>query len=212
MAVPNKTLKTVAENAKRLLRDAELLTSHDRLPTALSLAILAIEECGKFYLLHWGENEGGTGRNKQQSHRHKQAILGSFYLADAACDAINDYLNAKGLKLSKLDELSEDPGWKDIPREAIESFSRKVMEELSESEILRTLVAQKMADSEHSGFSRSASLGRIDKLKQTGFYVDVDADGHLLSTPNTVSRKIVEEYLAHAKQAIEAVEEAITEF
>jgi len=40
-------------NAKRLIEDAKILLASDRVPTALSLAILAIEEAGKLPILRY---------------------------------------------------------------------------------------------------------------------------------------------------------------
>lgn len=44
-------MNAAAANALRLVEDAELLLANDRLPTAVSLAILAIEETGKLGVL-----------------------------------------------------------------------------------------------------------------------------------------------------------------
>ncbi|PDT50911.1 MULTISPECIES: AbiV family abortive infection protein [Sinorhizobium] len=44
-------MNAAARNAKRLIHDAELLFENGRYPTALSIAILAIEEAGKISIL-----------------------------------------------------------------------------------------------------------------------------------------------------------------
>jgi AbiV family abortive infection protein len=43
-----KALMSIAENARALLADAELLCEHGRYARAAALAVLAVEEVGKF--------------------------------------------------------------------------------------------------------------------------------------------------------------------
>ena len=47
----------IAKNARSLLSDAELLFEHGRYARAAALAVLAVEEVGKFYLRKWNRAE-----------------------------------------------------------------------------------------------------------------------------------------------------------
>lgn len=71
-------MNAAAANARRLVEDAELLLTHDRFPSALSLAALSIEESGKLSILRsiavardqkelsdaWREYRSHTRKNK----------------------------------------------------------------------------------------------------------------------------------------------------
>ena len=83
-----EALDRVVENAKRLLADAEAMFELERWQTGTALAILALEEVGKYYLISWEHDEG----KKVVSHKTKQAVLASFYLADSAIDATKKFL------------------------------------------------------------------------------------------------------------------------
>ena len=43
-------LKEIARNAERLYNDAKLLCAMQRFPSAMALAVLAVEEAGKFVI------------------------------------------------------------------------------------------------------------------------------------------------------------------
>jgi len=66
-------LKSVKRNALQLVSDAELLFDHGRYARAAALAVLAVEEVGKYYLLKWNrpkpgnlqERRGITSRNNE---------------------------------------------------------------------------------------------------------------------------------------------------
>jgi AbiV family abortive infection protein len=76
----------IVGNARRLLTDAEILLRDERYPTALAIAILTVEEVGKVYLEKWQPE-----KKSRTYHSQKQSILGSFYLAVAADDALREW-------------------------------------------------------------------------------------------------------------------------
>jgi AbiV family abortive infection protein len=61
----NVALRSVERNARQLLLDAELLFDHGRYGRAAALAILSIEEVGKFYLLKWSRTETEVGQGSR---------------------------------------------------------------------------------------------------------------------------------------------------
>ena len=69
-------LKAIANNAKRLLTDAELLYSQKRYPSALALAILSLEEFGKYHLIQSQGFEKAIEIGRQ--HKTKQKIYGNY--------------------------------------------------------------------------------------------------------------------------------------
>jgi len=56
-------LSRIRRNAKRLLRDAKLLSDNKRYASAFALAVLGLEEIGKVILKRWGlpGNEDAAG-------------------------------------------------------------------------------------------------------------------------------------------------------
>jgi len=82
---PLKTsLASIAKNARSLLSDAELLFDHGRYARAAALAVLAVEEVGKFYMLKWDKAEA---QQAMRDHMQKQRIVAVSVGMEAAFDA-----------------------------------------------------------------------------------------------------------------------------
>ena len=75
--------RMVISNAKRLVRDAELLKDHERYASAYALAILGLEEIGKVILKRWGEPD-----KERRWHLSKQMAVSSL-LIPARCKGCN---------------------------------------------------------------------------------------------------------------------------
>jgi AbiV family abortive infection protein len=93
----------LSENARRLLADAELVFKEGSHQTALSLAILAIEEVGKFFQLKW-EDDGGkplppSPMRGPKAHRSKQATVGSLYAAEVSIEAVKEFVRKIGFPM-----------------------------------------------------------------------------------------------------------------
>src|ERR1700730_1383436 len=92
----------LAANARRLLADAEVVFAHGTHQTAASLAILAMEEVGKFFQLRWDLKDRTEGKASHlpargpKAHRAKQATVGSFYAAETAIEAMKEFLRNIG--------------------------------------------------------------------------------------------------------------------
>jgi AbiV family abortive infection protein len=169
-------LHEVADNAKRLLGDAELVFRDGSHQTAASLAILAIEEVGKFFQLKWDLDNPKSRKparrlapRGRKAHRMKQVTVGSFYAAEAAVGAVKEFLRKIGYPDDEH-TVQHFATALHMPDERAKRALDKVIE----------FVANKMATDEKSQLVRRAGMGLIDRLKQQGFYVDVDADGNVL--------------------------------
>jgi AbiV family abortive infection protein len=68
-------LSRMRRNAKRLLRDAVLLSDNKRYASAFALAVLGLEEIGKVILRRWNLSNSG--------HLNKQLAVSSLLMADA---------------------------------------------------------------------------------------------------------------------------------
>jgi AbiV family abortive infection protein len=73
---PKDDLSRIRSNAARLLRDAKLLSDHERHASAFALAVLGLEEIGKSILLKWDLSKYSSG------HVYKQVAVSSLLMAD----------------------------------------------------------------------------------------------------------------------------------
>ena len=62
----SEVVRTVLENARRLLSDAELLFENERYRSATALAILSMEEAGKACVIRWREEGFIRGTQKKR--------------------------------------------------------------------------------------------------------------------------------------------------
>jgi AbiV family abortive infection protein len=69
-------LSRIKRNAKRLLRDAKLLSDNKRYASAFALAVLGLEEIGKSILRQWN-------LSNYSGHLNKQLAVSSLLMADA---------------------------------------------------------------------------------------------------------------------------------
>ena len=195
-------LEAITHNARRLLEDAELLFSAGSFATATALAIIAIEEAGKHYLLKWSSEHEMIDRVRpahkgSKGHQAKQSVLGSFYLAEVAVETMRQYLKQIGFEgndesleqfSNALHYLRDDPEYG--PKTA-----------LVEEKVVK-LVAKKMAESEHGEFTQNAMQGNIQAIKHCGLYVDLDASGEVTSGPNQIRKEDARTWLEHAHRAV----------
>jgi hypothetical protein len=133
----------------------------------------------------------------RKAHQEKQAVLGSFYLAEVAVETMRQYIRQIGFEgddkslqqfSNALYYLRDDPEYG--PKAA-----------LVEEKVVK-LVAKKMADSENSEFTQNASQGNIQATKHCGLYVDLDASGEVTSGPNQIQKEDARTWLEHAHRAV----------
>lgn len=83
----DEVVLAIMDNAHRLLMDAKILESRGRYQSAVSLAILSLEESGKACLVRW-KREGLITRDVfkdiSTGHIFKQRILGTYFFTKAA--------------------------------------------------------------------------------------------------------------------------------
>jgi AbiV family abortive infection protein len=104
----DEVVLAIMDNAHRLLMDAKLLDSHGRYQSAVSLAILSLEESGKACLVRW-KREGLITRDILKDlhigHIFKQRILGTYFFTKAAFETA--FPDAGGLPTGNDDEVTE---------------------------------------------------------------------------------------------------------
>lgn len=187
-------MSELADNARRLLADAELVFERGSHQTAASLAILALEEVGKFFQVKWDAGDGkpvNLPMRGPKAHQSKQATVGSFYAAEAAIAGMKEFLRGMGYPDDDR-TVSQFATALHMPDEKAQEALEKVV----------AFVAAKMADDEKTRLMRFARMGLVDRIKQQGLYVDIDKDGELLSSPTSITREIAIEWMEHACQAV----------
>src|SRR5262249_49286613 len=126
-------------------------------------------------------------------HAEKQSVRGIFYLGDIMLEEIRAGLRDLGLADDTqallrfvnamkyaLNKLKDDPGY---------------------AEKVKSLMSRAPAMQEHknASFSRMARSGAFDKIKQRGFYVDVDESHTVVSDPSTIDETTADEWIGHAR-------------
>ena len=74
----------VLDNAFRLMTDADFLIRHDRNASALTLAVLSMEEIGKYLLSVWSKDDPAFKYDRRKLHRMKQGAVAVLFMADRA--------------------------------------------------------------------------------------------------------------------------------
>ena len=81
MTEADEVLVAIAKNAKALLDDAQFMFEHGRFPRAATLAVLAGEEAGKFWLVKWKPVDW---QRHLHSHEPKLAVGAAFHVIESA--------------------------------------------------------------------------------------------------------------------------------
>jgi AbiV family abortive infection protein len=191
------TKLSVANNARRLLADAEHLYSAGRKGSALSLAILAIEEAGKYYLLKWKDAASEKGIS-HRSHIQKQLAAFSIEQSEIFLLVVEQFLKSTGyrinweLQVPSVEKIYDDKYYTELPSET----GRNLKEELI-SWMSKTIEQTNLPE-----LIDKAKKGDIDKIKQSGFYVDYDRDGAILSDPSLIDDSMSDSFLKYARSII----------
>jgi AbiV family abortive infection protein len=83
------TREEIAKNARRLLKDAEILFAADRYESAIGLAVIAIEEVGKIIV---DVLSGTQAEMPKEWHKEKQRHVGLILTAQVCAVAIGEEL------------------------------------------------------------------------------------------------------------------------
>jgi hypothetical protein len=155
----------------------------------MAIAILAVEEVGKMYLIRWDAK-----RHPRRYHAQKQSTLGSFYLGRAAVEAIHEWT-------TKVVGMPEDDSLKmyQMARDWAEKQPELQDQVRRFDEFIEGLIVKKFEEHPHGDLMYRAACGEIDDLKQRGLYLDIDAEGHVTRDPATVDRGLAEEWVGHAR-------------
>jgi AbiV family abortive infection protein len=188
----------VLKNAARLLEDARILRKSRRYPSATALAILSLEEVGKFRTLDedfifWNSRihkRAMSPRKHLYTHKSKQK---------AAAEALID-----GMGVDEVRELARVAGYEVVLSKGHTSAGASPVDVIAsiDKETFRDKVAAKVRRSKHHGFVIELAKGEFDAIKQRSIYVD-EQDGGKLSQPTaTIDRVIADRAISLASGAI----------
>lgn len=200
------TLISIAVNAKRLLADSELLLSEGRFPSALALAIFAMEEAGKYYLEKWSQEPRAdmptTKKIKKGAsyHRHKQAVPTTFDLAEITVTTLKEFLHTKGIPSTEENLRVFAEIFFAAQRRKTEPPFDKLHAMFEEK--LVNVAAKRMAESDGAKMQSRAAAGEIEQEKHSGLYVDVSETGEVLSDPAVVTEERAEYWISEARKAV----------
>jgi AbiV family abortive infection protein len=165
----------VLSNAVRLLEDARILRKSRRYPSATALAILSLEELGKFRalnedLIFWisrGEKRTEPGRQHLYGHKRKQNTAAEALIDAMGIDEVRDLVGAAGYSMV-LRKIGGNTGGGPSIADIIASIDEPTFQ---------NKVANKIRRSKHHRFVIDLAKGGFDKVKQQSIYVDRRDDG-----------------------------------
>lgn len=93
----------VLGNAWRLALDAHLLIQNERHGSAVALAMLCVEEIGKYLLSRWSAEDSDFRYDKNKFHMMKQAAIAALFMTDA----IRKEYREQKINFQNLDSVEE---------------------------------------------------------------------------------------------------------
>jgi AbiV family abortive infection protein len=161
-------------NAHRLLVDAKILESRGRYQSAVSLAILCLEESGKACLVRW-KREGLITRDIfkdiSTGHIFKQRILGTYFFTKAVYETA--FFDADGQDI--------------VPENVDEVFER----------------ASRAGFEKGAPMLFLAESGAMDFMKMAGFYVDLNDKLEVISKGGDIDAGDAARHIKDAETAFE---------
>jgi len=172
----------ILANACRLYQDAVLMLEHDRFASCASLSVLAVEEVAKFMGMIGVEP---LPRTDWRNHVAKHTGSANFLLRKRYQDALRHVLDVYG--------FGDDPAM----------FARLADMDYAEDEMqLLDVVLAHMGDDGSLMRFVHARHKVMDRIKQAGFYVDLDDQDRVVTTPAGITREQAFEQLSFARDVL----------
>jgi AbiV family abortive infection protein len=170
----DKVVLAIMDNAHRLLMDAKILENRGRYQSAVSLAILSLEESGKACLVRW--KRGGlitrdVFKDLHTGHIFKQRILGTYFFTKAVYEAA--FFDADGQDV--------------VPENVDEVFER----------------ASRAGFEKGAPMMFLAESGAMDFMKMAGFYVDLNDKLEIVSKGGDIDAGDAARHIKDAETAFE---------
>ena len=202
-------LSAIITNVKRLLNDARLLQESGSAGSALSLAILAFEEAGKGHII-----ENGWDKPKHVRSNHSYRHFMAFFVLQASFTQ-KYQLNMVGVQ-SKIADRFAARSLKPGSKAPLPPMSPELREALR-AELIPQLARmtedqKKVFGIEQRWLSKIAEAvrdGQLEKLRQSGLYLDTDKQLAIASTPASVEGIDAERWIWAATRVLNLLEKGI---
>jgi AbiV family abortive infection protein len=195
-AADGVSLEAILQNAARLLDDARLLYDNQRFASATALAILTMEEMGKYFIVKWASGRGSAARDLNK-HIAKQVSFGSFPFVEMTIMEFLAQMKEIGFLLEPDAEITEEQRqWMNS-----EAGWACVRGRLRSDGFWDNLV-QRVLNSEDGGFMTRAQMKEFNKLKQRCIYVDLNENSEVLADPADTTKETTNYFLRLAHRVI----------
>lgn len=193
-----KLLRDIAENAARLAADARVLFYGKRFHSAISLSVLSLEESGKFQLLR-----GGSDPNSKslRSHFEKQKKAAIFHV-EAIIIAFFDVLKEHGYLHKPYSAMTPRERWW-LSTDTGQQYQKDLCEGRWPADALER-VGEIVASGGAIGDYALVQAGKLDHIKQAGFYID-SAGAYPLPTNEGDLCAMAERWLSRAESMAQHV-------
>jgi AbiV family abortive infection protein len=192
-------LHRIAQNAKRLASDARLLFDAQRYPSSLALAILSLEESGKYYLLSRGKNPDDVSRTVRQ-HVPKQ-LEASWFLVEAAILAFFELLKVRyGYEHKPIAEMTDRQRQWLASNDGID-FAKRLTGGEWPPGAMDWVMERLRADGVPDDY-QAVTRGDLNRMKQIGLYVDAGY-GEEVEITDTLAEKWLRRAEGMARRATE---------
>ena len=203
-AMERSTYAAVLGNAVRLLEDARILRKSRRYPSATALAILCLEEIGKFRILDkdfafWNlrvHKHPDAGRKQPYAHKGKQKAAAEALIDGMGHDEVRDLAGVAGYEMI-ITKIGTDTGNKPS---TVEPSTVDILASIDER-TFQTKVANTIRRSKHRRFVIDLARGEFDRVKQQSIYVD-EQDGELQQPTILIDRLTADRVIRLASGAI----------
>lgn len=199
-------LAAIVANVKRLLGDAETLQAGGSAGSALALAVLAFEEAGKGHIVEHGWEKPKHIRS-HHSYRHMMAfqVLYASFTQKYAIDLRETHEKIA----ARLQDAGLKPGsGAPLPpltaelREALRATLLPQLQSLSPDQIISFGIERRWLDK----IAAAVSGGRLEKIRQSGLYLDTDGQFEITSSPLTIEKIDAERWIWAATRVLNLLE------
>jgi AbiV family abortive infection protein len=203
--VQQHLFNVLERNARRLLQEACTLFDAGSFGSAKSLAVLSLEECGKFSMLAFDCNLedrelAASVRRRYRSHPFKQLhsvlMLGGLTFRHAAQEIVSkgsQPITAESLIIAHA-AVTDEP----------EKYPELVEASRAVEHALASLTDQWMRETGWLQLAERIRSKVVDAEKQNGFYVDFEPESAtVMNDPAFTTAEQAQEYIELAKAAID---------
>lgn len=200
------TVQTVLKNAERLLQDASAMHQARSFATCVGLCILAIEESGKCIIL--AEDRPMRKSSEINDHRFKQRVIGEAFDKMFLVEA----LRAEQPKFERWLNRDPEPEIKALyeatpPQQRLAFLHAFLSQDPGK---LRAIIKEHQGPDETAiDFGLDVARGKIDRLRESAFYVDVNS-GKVARDPATFGIDEADVRLEQAEFSVHLARSAVS--